>query len=253
MSSSLFVRRLMRVLLGLFLGAVVVAAYTLYLVRTQGEVAMQPPVIETTQAAPAFDLVDQHGQRFTDEDLKGKVWVADFIFTNCPDFCPALTANMVRLQRELAADGLLGEDVMLVSFSVDPIADTPEVLYRYTEAYGADQDSVAIFRPGRSNTWTKCWWMDFSSRSLTFTMTSTATTANTTYTPIITTCRRRTISCTPTDSSWWTDTATCRVPRPQQLDLEAIMHDIGFLVNAASTWTPPASTGRGRASTRTER
>lgn len=141
MSSSLFVRRLMRVLLGLFLGAVVVAAYTLYLVRTQGEVAMQPPVIETTQAAPAFDLVDQHGQRFTDEDLKGKVWVADFIFTNCPDFCPALTANMVRLQRELAADGLLGEDVMLVSFSVDPIADTPEVLYRYAEAYGADQDA----------------------------------------------------------------------------------------------------------------
>lgn len=141
MPRSLFVRRLLRVLLGLFLGALVVAAYTLYLVRTQGEVAMQPPAIETTLAAPAFDLVDQHGRRFTNADLEGKVWVADFIFTNCPDFCPVLTANMLRLQRQLASEGVLGDDVMLVSFSVDPIADTPEVLYRYAEAYGADQEA----------------------------------------------------------------------------------------------------------------
>ena len=65
--------------------------------------------------------------------MKGKIWVADFIFTNCPTICPAMTQEMARLQSEFAAD-----PVYFVSFSVDPERDTAEVLTRYAKAYGAD-------------------------------------------------------------------------------------------------------------------
>ncbi|OYD07447.1 SCO family protein [Paludifilum halophilum] len=77
---------------------------------------------------PAFTYTDQEGERFGSEDLRGKVWLADIIFTRCPDICSPMTANMARLQRRLAEEGL---DVQMVSFSVDPIHDRPEVLKRY--------------------------------------------------------------------------------------------------------------------------
>ena len=65
--------------------------------------------------------------------MAGKIWIADFIFTNCPTICPAMTQEMARLQSEFVAD-----PVYFVSFSVDPERDTTEVLTRYAKAYGAD-------------------------------------------------------------------------------------------------------------------
>src|SRR5699024_7749731 len=69
------------------------------------------------------------------KDLEGKWWLADFIFTNCTSVCLPMTSNMVYLQEELKAEGI---DVELVSFSVDPDYDSPEVLTEYAEEYGAD-------------------------------------------------------------------------------------------------------------------
>jgi protein SCO1/2 len=69
-------------------------------------------------------------------DLAGSVWIAGFIFTRCPDVCPALTARMADLQKALAGPAT----VRLVSFSVDPIHDTPEVLRGYAERAGAKGD-----------------------------------------------------------------------------------------------------------------
>jgi len=82
---------------------------------------------------PDFTYVDQHGATVTPKTLEGKVWVANFIFTQCKSVCPLLTAKMVQLQRVLA-----GTPVHFVSFSVDPAHDTPEVLKAYSEKWHTD-------------------------------------------------------------------------------------------------------------------
>lgn len=82
---------------------------------------------------PDFSLTDQFGASFASSDLHDKVWVVDFIFTSCGTICPPMTIEMARLQDEFA-----GEDLHFVSFSVDPERDTPEVLSRYADYYGAD-------------------------------------------------------------------------------------------------------------------
>lgn len=83
-----------------------------------------------------FTYTDQEGQSFSKADLKGKVWVADFVFTNCADVCPPMTANMAKLQDMMKEEGL--EDVEIVSFSVDPAVDTPEVLKDYGKKFNVD-------------------------------------------------------------------------------------------------------------------
>jgi protein SCO1/2 len=87
---------------------------------------------------PPFRLIERSGQPYGSEQLRGRVWVANFIFTTCPDVCPALTAQMQRLDTLLAPD----ERPQRVSISVDPGRDTPEVLRRYAErhAVGAHWD-----------------------------------------------------------------------------------------------------------------
>lgn len=83
-----------------------------------------------------FSAITQSGEEFNVKDLEGSWWVADFIFTNCETVCLPMTANMVQLQSMLEDEGF--DDVKLVSFSVDPERDTPEVLTEYANEYGAD-------------------------------------------------------------------------------------------------------------------
>jgi protein SCO1 len=83
----------------------------------------------------SFTFTDQNNQPFGLKDLKGKVWVADFIFTRCADVCPPMTANMAKLQRMAKEEGL---EVEFVSFSVDPENDHPEQLKAYIEKFDAD-------------------------------------------------------------------------------------------------------------------
>ena len=89
---------------------------------------------------PSFSLTDQMGRTFTKEALQGKVVLANFIFTNCTAFCPTLTPRMGEIQANLEHDGLLGNEVLLLSFSVDPEHDTPEILRSYAERHGANHD-----------------------------------------------------------------------------------------------------------------
>jgi protein SCO1/2 len=86
---------------------------------------------------PDFALVDQDGTAVEAADLEGSPWVADFVFTRCPDVCPALTATMKGLERDLAARKAPEDpDVTLVSISVDPTHDTPPVLREYAARFG---------------------------------------------------------------------------------------------------------------------
>jgi protein SCO1/2 len=85
-------------------------------------------------AVPEFSLQDQTDTAVTLADLKGKVWIADFIFTNCAGTCPMMTAHMRKLHDAVPAD------IKLVSFTVDPARDTPKVLASYAAEYGATRD-----------------------------------------------------------------------------------------------------------------
>jgi protein SCO1/2 len=85
-------------------------------------------------SVPEFSLVERTGKTTTLADLRGKIWVADFIYTTCQDTCPLQSAEMTKLQEQWKDQGGL----KLVSFSVDPENDTTEVLSRYAERYQAD-------------------------------------------------------------------------------------------------------------------
>lgn len=87
--------------------------------------------------APAFDLIDQTGRPLSSAHLSGRVVIANFIFTTCTDICPLLTATMSEVRDQLKAAQLLGEKVVIVSFSVDPEQDTPDALRIYGERFGA--------------------------------------------------------------------------------------------------------------------
>lgn len=86
-------------------------------------------------ALPAFTLVDHRGAPFTNETVAGRPWIADFVFTSCRTICPVMTERMKAL------GGALGDQlgaVRLVSISVDPGTDTPNVLARYVRERSLD-------------------------------------------------------------------------------------------------------------------
>ena len=93
----------------------------------------RPEPLPVFYDAPKFSLTDQQDRPFGSDDLRGKVWVADFIFTTCPGACPKMTMKMSGLQRAVP-----DKDVHLVSFTVDPERDTPAVLRQYAQSFDAD-------------------------------------------------------------------------------------------------------------------
>lgn len=102
-------------------------------------VACRPaPELPVYGEAPPFALVNQDGQPASRESLDGKVWLASFIFTSCTDTCPLLTAKLAQVQRELDQSNTFQRGVQLVSFTVDPERDRPEVLKAYAGRYNAD-------------------------------------------------------------------------------------------------------------------
>jgi protein SCO1/2 len=85
---------------------------------------------------PDFTLTDQSNQPFVSANtLRGKVWIADFIFTNCAGPCPRMSAQMRQVDTALRHDI---KDLRLVSLTVDPARDTPAVLAKYAERYQAE-------------------------------------------------------------------------------------------------------------------
>lgn len=98
--------------------------------------------------APEFSLLNQVGDTVRTRDLHGTVWVASFIFTHCTDVCPVITARMARLRDSLESAGLLGAEVRLVSITVDPARDTPDVLRRYAERFGGSPPEQWDFLTG---------------------------------------------------------------------------------------------------------
>lgn len=102
--------------------------------------ARRQPVLERLARygpAPDFSLVERSGRPVSTRDLRGRIWIADFIYTECKDTCPLQSRAMGALQADLKAYG----DLRSVSITVDPETDSPAVLSRYAERYRADPES----------------------------------------------------------------------------------------------------------------
>lgn len=114
---------------------ILISLFSLLLVGcVQGQGIKNPLNLEVSE----FSFTNQEGEKLGLDDLKGKVWIADFVFTNCTTVCLPMMANMAELQGKLKEEDL---NVELVSFSVDPGIDTPEVLKEYAGNYNADLSS----------------------------------------------------------------------------------------------------------------
>lgn len=87
---------------------------------------------------PAFSLVDDQGQVFTEQALRGHPTIVDFVFTRCDTICPVISARMARMQEKLS--DRRAESIKLVSISVDPLHDTPEKLAAYGAKFQARPD-----------------------------------------------------------------------------------------------------------------
>jgi protein SCO1 len=85
-------------------------------------------------SVPEFTLTERDGSIVSLQQLRGKIWVADFIYTSCTDTCPLQSAMMAKLQQEYATK----PDFQLVSFTVDPERDTPQALTSYASKFQAD-------------------------------------------------------------------------------------------------------------------
>lgn len=126
---------------------------------TSAEASSSDPVTETDGdlaavlgEAPEFQLTDQSGQSFGTDELDGKVWIANFIFTRCGATCPEQTKVMADLQKNLSASPIWA-DVRLLSISVDPEFDQPEVLQAYATATDADDDHWRFLTGERERIW----------------------------------------------------------------------------------------------------
>lgn len=110
----------------------VVVGY-MFVLSQGGGYSKARPELQRWGQVPPFTLQERSGQMMTSADLQGKVWVVNFMYTRCSTECPLLTHAMAQLQDMTAAE----PDVRLVSITVDPEYDTPEVLRHYAEGFTA--------------------------------------------------------------------------------------------------------------------
>ena len=97
---------------------------------------------------PDFGLTDQTGHEFRSADaLKRKVWIGDFVFTHCAGPCPRMTSYLRKVQDAMGDEA----GIRLVSFTVDPARDTPEVLDAYAKQFKA-HDGFWYFLTGTPDT-----------------------------------------------------------------------------------------------------
>lgn len=95
---------------------------------------------------PAFDLIDQAGDKITEQHLNDKVTVVDFFFTSCPGICPKMTNNMKMVQEAF----MNTDDVMILSHSVTPEYDSIPVLKEYAELKGIQNEKWHLLTGERS-------------------------------------------------------------------------------------------------------
>lgn len=98
---------------------------------------------------PEFQYINQDSVLIQSKNLKDRVWITDFFFTNCPSICPTMTANMKRLNTMLEP---FSERIWFLSFSIDPYHDTPTTLKSYIKNYGIKAKNWHFFTGDEAKT-----------------------------------------------------------------------------------------------------
>ena len=123
-------------------------AYPIY--RSMNRVL--PPELPIISEVPDFELMSENGQRFGSKDLKGRVYLANFIFARCPTVCPKMLTELESVQKRIKGTG---KKVAIVTFTVDPEHDTEKVLFDlarkhkanpYTWTFLTGTDKEAMFK-----------------------------------------------------------------------------------------------------------
>jgi protein SCO1/2 len=87
----------------------------------------------TVMKVPDFALTDQNSKKITNKDMLGKVYLVEFFYSRCPTICPVMNSNMKYIDEQIT-----NPDFGIISISIDPTNDTPEVLKNHAKMIGAD-------------------------------------------------------------------------------------------------------------------
>ncbi|WP_433927436.1 SCO family protein [Sorangium cellulosum] len=140
--------RLRPVQIGLCVSALAGIAFFGVLSRVR-EAPTGPPVLGEM---PAFSMADQDGRPVTRESLRGQTLIVDFFYASCPVSCPRLSAQMAAFQERLAQRSEARGQALpihLISITLDPENDTPDVLRSYASRYSSGRGAWS-FLSGRS-------------------------------------------------------------------------------------------------------
>ncbi|MBX3359524.1 MAG: SCO family protein [Phycisphaeraceae bacterium] len=155
--------RTLLVAIGIVGAVLVTSVLTLSVLRSRGSAAVPGAVSSASIGSddpgaadpnfediviPPFSFVNQDGEGVTQEALKGRVTIINFIFTNCPLICPEMTGVTAGL-----VDQLKGTPVQIMSISVDPDHDTPERLKEFAQTFGADLTRWQFLRGEKRAVW----------------------------------------------------------------------------------------------------
>lgn len=94
-----------------------------------------PPDLPVIAQVPEYELLSENGQRFGSKELKGRVYLANFIFSRCPSVCPKMLGDLQKIQKRVRGTG---QKVAIVTFTVDPEYDNEKVLFDVARKYDAN-------------------------------------------------------------------------------------------------------------------
>ncbi len=94
-----------------------------------------PPELPVISVVPDFELISENGQRFGSKDLKGRVYLANFVFARCPTICPKMLGELEKIQKRVRGTG---KKVAIVTFTVDPENDNETVLFNLARKHRAN-------------------------------------------------------------------------------------------------------------------
>lgn len=94
-----------------------------------------PPELPIIAQVPEFELISENGQRFGSKELKGRVYLANFVFARCPTVCPKMLADLEKIQKRVRGTG---QKVAIVTFTVDPEHDNEKVLFDLARKHDAN-------------------------------------------------------------------------------------------------------------------
>ena len=120
--------------IGLLAGFFLLLFIGFYFALTRLVPGFGTPVLPVLSYVPPFSFDNQQGQRVTDKDVVGKVYVAEYFFTTCKGICPKMNVNMKRLSDDLAGE----TDFRILSYTVDPETDSVGRMKHYADSLGAD-------------------------------------------------------------------------------------------------------------------